>query len=86
MLSHRQVRLVLGQLSGKYRLLGSLMYGSGLRLTEAHQLRVKDVDFDHLQITVRDGKGAKDRWVMLPERLVTAMTRQLALVRGAARG
>ena len=79
-LSHRQVRLVLGQLSGKYRLLGSLMYGSGLRLTEAHQLRVKDVDFDHLQITVRDGKGAKDRWVMLPERLVTAMTRQLALV------
>ena len=55
---------MLKQLSGKYRLLGSIMYGTGLRLTEAHQLRVKDVDFDLLQITVRDGKGAKDRWVM----------------------
>ena len=79
-LSHRQVQLVLGQLSGKYRLLGSLMYGAGLRLTEAHQLRVKDIDFDLLQITVRDGKGAKDRWVMLPELLVPALRRQVARV------
>lgn len=76
-LSHRQVRLVLNQLSGKYRLLGSVMYGTGLRLTEAHQLRVKDIDFDLLQITVRDGKGAKDRWVMLPESLVPALRRQV---------
>jgi integron integrase len=80
-LSHRQVRLVLSQLSGKYRLLGSLMYGTGLRLTEAHRLRVKDVDFDLLQITVRDGKGAKDRWVMLSERRVPALRRQVARVK-----
>ena len=42
------------------RLLAGLMYGSGLRLMEACRLRVKDVDFDRLQITVRDGKGAKN--------------------------
>ena len=54
-LSHGQVRLVLGHLSGKYRLLGSLMYGTGARLTECHQLRIKDIDFDLLQIAIRDG-------------------------------
>jgi len=76
-LSHRQVELVLEALSGKYRLIASLMYGSGLRLSEAHQIRVKDVDFDLLQVTVRDGKGAKDRWVILPERLVPHLRRQV---------
>ena len=60
-LSHGQARLVLSHLLGKYRLLGSLMYGTGARLTESHQLRVKDIDFDLLQIALRDGKGAKDR-------------------------
>jgi len=79
-LSQRQVELVLEALSGKYRLLASLMYGAGLRLTEAHRLRIKDVDFDLLQITVRDGKGAKDRWVMLPERLVPRLRRQIEKV------
>jgi site-specific recombinase XerD len=73
-LSHRQATLVLGQLSGKYRLLASLMYGAGLRLGEAHQLRVKDLDFDLMQISVRDGKGSKDRWVILPERRSTRAT------------
>ena len=80
-LSHGQARLVLGKLSGKYRLLGGLMYGTGLRLTEAHRLRVKDIDFDLMQISVVDGKGGKDRWVMLPERLVPGLTRQIDLVR-----
>jgi len=80
-LSHRQARLVLERLSGKYRLLASLMYGAGLRLTEAHQLRVKDVDFDLMQITVREGKGGKDRWVMLPDRLVPHLHRQIERVR-----
>lgn len=80
-LSHRQVRLVLGQLSGKYRLLAALMYGSGLRLTEAHRLRVKDIDFDLLQIAVVDGKGAKDRWTLLPEALIPALRRQIDTVR-----
>lgn len=79
-LSHKQVRLVLSCLSGKYRLLGSLMYGTGARLTESHQLRLKDIDFDLLQIAIRDGKGAKDRWVMLPERLGPALHRQVSRV------
>ncbi len=81
-LSHGQVRLVLSHLSGKYRLLGSLMYGTGARLTESHQLRVKDIDFDLLQIAIRDGKGAKDRWVMLPERLGPALHRQVSRAEG----
>ena len=81
-LFHRQVRLVLSHLSGKYRLLGSLMYGTGARLTESHQLRVKDIDFDLLQIAIRDGKGAKDRWVMLPERLGPALHRQVSRATG----
>jgi len=81
-LSHRQVALVLKHLQGKYRLLGALMYGCGLRLTEAHQLRVKDIDFDLLQIAVRDGKGAKDRWVMLPDRLLPPLSRQVDRVQG----
>ena len=80
-LSHGQARLVLGQLSGKYRLLAGLMYGSGLRLAEAHRLRVKDIDFDLMQISVVDGKGGKDRWVILPERLVPALVRQVDLVK-----
>jgi integron integrase len=76
-LSQRQVELVIEALSGKYQLLAALMYGAGLRLTEAHRLRIKDIDFDLMQITVRDGKGAKDRWVMLPERLVPRLRRQI---------
>lgn len=80
-LSHRQTLLVLGQLSGKYRLLGGLMYGAGLRLSEAHRLRVRDIDLDLLQISIRDGKGGKDRWVVLPDRLVSALIRQIDKVR-----
>ncbi|MEM7417856.1 MAG: integron integrase [Gemmatimonadota bacterium] len=80
-LSHRQVMLVLAELSGKYRLIAGLMYGAGLRLSEAHRLRVKDVDLDLMQISVVDGKGAKDRWVILPERLVPALNRQIDEVR-----
>jgi integron integrase len=80
-LSHRQATLVLGQLSGKYRLLASLMYGAGLRLSEAHRLRVKHIDFDLMQITVRYGKGGKDRWVMLPDRLAPFLRRQIETVR-----
>ena len=79
-LAHRQVRLVLNELGGKYRLLGSLMYGAGLRLLEAHQLRVKDIDFDLGQIAVRDGKGAKDRWAILPDALESALRRQVRRV------
>lgn len=80
-LSHRQVQVVLRELSGKYRLMGSLMYGTGVRIAECHALRVKDVDFDLHQIAVRDGKGGHDRWVMLPEALAPALRRQVERVR-----
>jgi len=52
---------------GTYALMVGLLYGAGLRLLECVRLRVKDVDFDHRQIMVRDGKGQKDRVTVLPE-------------------
>jgi integron integrase len=55
-----------------------LAYGAGLRLSEALRLRVKDVDIDRLTLTVREGKGGKDRTTVLPAILVPAMAAQLA--------
>ncbi len=60
-----------------YGLMIDLMYGSGLRLLECCRLRVKDVDVDRGRLTVRDGKGAKDRAALLPEHCVEAMRVQL---------
>ncbi|MCB0307301.1 MAG: integron integrase [Calditrichaeota bacterium] len=62
-----EVRRVLDQLEGIHKLMGVLLYGSGLRLMECVRLRVKDVDFEYSQITVRDAKGQKDRITMLPK-------------------
>lgn len=59
------------------RLMLQLMYGCGLRVLEVCRLRVKDVDFGYLQITVRDGKGGKDRLTMLPVSLVEELRRQI---------
>jgi integron integrase len=60
---------VLAKLSGVHGLIGSILYGAGLRLMESLRLRIKDVDFTYGQIIVRDGKGAKDRVTILPESL-----------------
>lgn len=67
-LSRDEVTRLLARLDGRPWLLASLLYGAGLRLMEALRLRVKDVDFDRGEITVRDGKGGKDRHTMLPRR------------------
>lgn len=67
--SHAEALKVLQELRGKYHLISSLMYGAGLRVSEASSVRVKDLDFDLNQIAVRGGKGAKDRIVPLPETL-----------------
>ncbi|MFL1407369.1 integron integrase [Marinobacter sp. M1N3S26] len=64
--SHDEAMRVIDRLDAPYRLLASLMYGSGLRVTEACRLRMKDLDFGQQVITVRDGKGAKDRTTLLP--------------------
>jgi len=64
-LGREEVRALLAALDGVPRLVGMLMYGSGLRLLEALQLRVKDLDFTTGEVVVRRGKGAKDRITML---------------------
>ena len=80
-LTKTEVAALLGRLTGVYRLLGQLLYGSGLRIMEGVRLRVKDVDPSQRAILVRDGKGAKDRVTMLADRLVPALRRHLAHVR-----
>lgn len=77
-LSQDEVMRLLTQLRGVNHLLGSLLYGTGMRLMEAIRLRVQDVDFAYQQITVRDGKGKKDRVVPLPQSLVPRLQQQLA--------
>ena len=71
--SHTEALAVISHLEEPYRLLASLMYGAGLRVVEASRLRVKDLDFDRNVITVRDGKGAKDRTTLLPATLATQL-------------
>jgi integron integrase len=66
-MTREEVKAVLSRLKGEHWWIGTLMYGTGMRLTECLQLRVKDIDFGSNQVTVREGKGAKDRITMLPE-------------------
>lgn len=80
-LSRQEVRRLQGELSGTYALMAGLLYGSGLRLMECVRLRVKDIDFDHRQIVVRDGKGQKDRVTVLPERRREALQAHLQRVK-----
>ena len=61
-----EVAAVLGHLSGENLIAATLLYGAGLRLLECLELRIKDVDFGYRQITVRSGKGNKDRVTVLP--------------------
>lgn len=76
-LSRDEVGKILDQLEGVYWLVASLLYGSGMRLLECLRLRVQDLDFARSEITVRDGKGSKDRRTMLPATLREALTMQL---------
>lgn len=80
-LSPEEVARILCLLVGEHRLLAQLLYGTGMRINEGLQLRVKDLDFDHGAIIVREGKGKKDRVVMLPQRLVAGLREQLGRVR-----
>ncbi|WP_411969986.1 integron integrase [Paucibacter sp. DJ2R-2] len=80
-LSQAEVLAVLDHLEGTHRLLAQLLYGTGMRITEARQLRVKDLDFDHGVVIVREGKGGKDRVVMLPQSLAQGLRWQLNAAR-----
>ena len=72
-LSHQEAMLIIDQLAQPYHLLASLMYGAGLRVVESSRLRVKDIDFQHQTIIVRDGKGGKDRTTLLPATLILSL-------------
>jgi integron integrase len=80
-LTRDEVHKIFAHLHGTYRLMAGLLYGSGLRLMECVRLRVKDIDFGYLRITVRDGKGAKDRITMLPVNLAEPLKRHLIKVK-----
>jgi len=80
-LSQQEVGALLGRMAGVHALMAKLMYGTGIRLMECLQLRVKDVDLARREVVVRQGKGAKDRITMFPATLIEPMTAHLGQVR-----
>ena len=80
-LSREEIGAILKQVTGTERLIVMVLYGSGVRLEECLDLRVKDLDFDRHQIIVRQGKGRKDRATMLPTAAREGLARHLADVR-----
>ena len=80
-LTQEEVRQLLRYLDGNHWLPACLLYGSGLRLMECLRLRVKDLDFGHRAILVRDGKGGKDRVVTLPDEIIQPLQGHLESVR-----
>jgi integron integrase len=80
-LTQDEVGRIIRSVDGVYWLMVCLLYGSGLRLMECVRLRVKDLDFDHRTIVVRDGKGGKDRVVTLPDESMVPLRRQLVHVK-----
>lgn len=80
-LTHEEVHRIFLHMRGAPLLMVSLMYGSGLRLLECCRLRIKDIDFARKEITVRDGKGRKDRITMLPSSLRSSLSQHIARVK-----
>jgi integron integrase len=81
-LTRDEVAAILHELSGVERIMASLLYDAGLRLLECCRLRVKDVDLARRELSIRSGKGAKDRVAPLPRTLVEPLTAHLARVHG----
>ena len=79
--TREEVRALLAQLEGTRWLMAMLTYGAGLRLLECLRLRVKDVDFEYLQILIRDAKGQKDRVTVLPKTLIEPLRTHLLKVK-----
>jgi len=84
-LTRDEVRVVFSQLNGETKLIAGILYGTGLRLMECLQLRVQDLDPEKNEITVRRGKGNKDRRTMFPAGLKEELSQHLAAVRGIHR-
>jgi integron integrase len=80
-LTRDEARALLASLHDDYRIVGALLYGGGLRLLEALQLRIKDVDLERREIIVRDGKGRKDRRTVVPDVIVATVRDHLTVVR-----
>jgi integrase len=76
-----EARAVLAHLKGDYRLMAELLYGSGLRLMECLRLRVKDIDFGYNRITVRDGKGLRERVALLPRQIQRSLRAHLERIK-----
>lgn len=82
-LSHQEAMAIISHLATPYDLLASLMYGAGLRVVESTRLRVKDIDFNRQIITVRDGKGGKDRTTLLPASMIEPLHLRLQKLQAA---
>lgn len=80
-LTRQEALQIINCMTGVYKLMTQLLYGAGLRLMECLRLRIKDIDFEYRAITVRDGKGEKDRVVPLPETVIPDLRRQIERVR-----
>jgi len=76
--SKMEVSRILAELSGVYKIMATLLYGSGLRLMECLRLRVQDIDFHYQQVIVRSGKGDKDRTSVLPESIMEPLKKHIA--------
>lgn len=79
-LSAEEVKEVISRMNGMPKLIAFLMYGTGMRLSEALRLRIQDVDFATRQIYIRNSKGLKDRSTLLPQILTTALRNQVKRV------
>jgi integron integrase len=82
-LTPNEAASIFTHLSGVHALMAKLMYGTGMRMMEYMTLRIKDVDFERREITIRQGKGGKDRMTMLPLSLTASLREQIAMARNA---
>ncbi|NBC27201.1 MAG: integron integrase [Bacteroidetes bacterium] len=79
-LTEQEAMMVLNSMKGVHKLVLSLLYGSGLRISEALRIRTQDLDLTYKQITVRDGKGLRDRVTMIPESIIDQLSHQIQKV------
>jgi integron integrase len=80
-LTRNEIQSMFNHLDGVYLLMAGLLWGSGLRKMECLRLRIMDLDFEAQQLTVRNGKGAKDRITMMPERYIGQLKDQVEIAR-----
>jgi len=79
-LTEQEAMKVINSMNGVHKLVISLLYGSGLRISEALRIRIQDLDLTYKQITVRDGKGLRDRVTMIPESILVQTSHQIQKV------